>query len=407
MKGRHSDGWIWSSRGRWFVFLIVRSGVVAGSAGAASVTKIRAQPQQLTLVCVVGALVMMPGTSLSSHPAANPLSAASTPDVVCEGSLGLTPVVDIGSTVAPVPAATVVAKAPGRVYVTHMRDGSKIRVYDLAGEHVATIGGSAGEPGEYAYIRALDIDTAGLLHIFDAGNLRHTILDASGRVIRRSPMPGRVEENGAIVVDEAHYLMNGATLGRRGPPVHLVDSTGSVVRSFRQVEDHPTGRSEFIYGVAISVDRSHFWVAPHSRYRLDLWDWEGNLVRSIERAPDWWVEDRPPTPRTLPADEATQPPTNSSALVAVAQREPGSVLVAGRTPRSEWEAVMEGGRALDMNAVAEPFLERIDSERGRALGTCFFDFAWGGLVDSDHFFAYREERAGAGWIRIWSIDPVP
>lgn len=133
---------------------------------------------------------------------------------------------------------------PGDGLVVANQGSEELRYFTLAGEHVRTVGGRGGGPGEFRGLSFVRPFTDSLL-TFDGGNGRFSVFDADGRVSRTFRLEGRE----GLLVPVA--LVDDAVLAFAGSPMSALPREG------------------------INVDT--VWVSAH--------DMEGGLRDSIARLP--------------------------------------------------------------------------------------------------------------------------
>ena len=168
----------------------------------------------------------------------------------------------------------------------------RILVTSITDDEAQWVGRRGEGPGEYRYIRWVRA-SGNHLHVFDAINMRRTVLNADFEVEHTHPLQFVDFGLGLASLGDSAYVMN-ATIrssDRVGYALHLFDGQGMVVNSFDEI---PGG-----YGLAGAVPGPYrrlavsqdggVWSAPESEYRIDLWDpGTGDRRRSLVREADWF-----------------------------------------------------------------------------------------------------------------------
>lgn len=76
----------------------------------------------------------------------------------------------------------------GRIHVLE-RDAREVRVFGPQGEHLRTVGGRGGGPGEFADPVGMGWGEGGTLWVVDPGNGRYAVFDPEGSFLRSEPRP--------------------------------------------------------------------------------------------------------------------------------------------------------------------------------------------------------------------------
>lgn len=76
-----------------------------------------------------------------------------------------------------------------RIYVLD-KQASAIRVFEKDGSFVRSLGGEGGGPGEFRLATGMTFAPDGLLWVLNRNNLRYSIFDSSGTLVRELRRPG-------------------------------------------------------------------------------------------------------------------------------------------------------------------------------------------------------------------------
>ena len=204
---------------------------------------------------------------------------------VCDDSClttTLEPLAVIGARDDPVllRAITAIRRTPTGYYVAAPTAvPGVVAVYDAEGEFVRSFGRDGEGPGEFRSprpVRGLGSET----WIVDDGNPRVTVVDRYGQPtrsfrVRWPPMQGWPLGGDLVLVSRI-----------REPPLHVVDSVGTVLHSFGWNPEHAFP-PDFAVGPSGNV-----WTSQPLQYRLGEWSADGRLLRTLTRNPEWFPSSR-------------------------------------------------------------------------------------------------------------------
>lgn len=229
----------------------------------------------------------------------------------------------------------------GRIVAANFESPPEIRVFSADGQHEVSMGGSGEGPGEFRAISMAARLPGDTLLVHDYWNARLTYLDPGGELLGTRALidivgePSTrwvirdVFEDGTLLAFE-NSLYPGATPGHRRARRSLVRvaPTGELVDTllvipdgeYVQARDWPTG---VLFGLrsAWHLDGGHMYVAPGDEFRLDVYDTEGTLQRSLRR-------------------QYTRPPVRSEHIEA--ERERRLARVATEDARRQVEEALRG-----------------------------------------------------------------
>ncbi|HEX7051633.1 MAG TPA: hypothetical protein VF188_15620 [Longimicrobiales bacterium] len=223
--------------------------------------------------------------------------------------LSAEPVVDIG--VLDGPAAYrlyavrgAVRLSDGRIVVANAGT-HELRFYSANGEHLRTVGGEGGGPGEFRDIGTLDAFAGDSLLVYDRRQRRVSIFDASGAFIR-SFTPGAETEFPtvrAVLSDGSLLASLAASFGPGGPrtgiyrpaPAYVrYDGNGAFVDTVGVFPSAPVYIKAFDGGFGflsvpfapsseVVAGGGHVYYGPGDAYELRVHSLEGELIRLIRR----------------------------------------------------------------------------------------------------------------------------
>jgi hypothetical protein len=204
---------------------------------------------------------------------------------------------------------------PSGEVVVGVRDGPSFAPWlfdSRTGGYLGRLGRVGRGPGEYIFPTVFQVVGDRSLFVLDRNQYRYSLLSASGRGSFRwlsgGPLPGKAYD--AVVFGSGSRFVVNAALGEAkaaGLPLHLFDSTGTLLRSFGAdtARLDPRDDEQIIRVLATSGDTA-VWSAPHRYvYRFDLFSTDGRRLRSLVPKASWYPrwrrEDfRPTTPDSPP-----------------------------------------------------------------------------------------------------------
>lgn len=305
----------------------------------------------------------------------------------------------------------VLSDAMGRFWVL---DGSgPPMVYGSTGEFLASVGRRGSGPGEFGSpydATALPGDSVMLIDRFGP---RAVIVGPDLRPARTVRVPWQLGP--AVAVAWPTSLMANGNVGTRegaGWPLHRVAMDGAdarIVSSFGsgRGELRPDGWPELAQRLA-DVRDGRVWASSVSSYRLDQWTAAGELVRSLERRPEWFFAGSGPGIGTPSA-----PPP---AAVAAIREDPSGllwvfVMVPARSWRGAWRGVPEGAREVSARQIAleklfATVVEVIDPATARVIARRRLDQWVIDALPEGRAAEYSVDIDGVPRIRILQLELV-
>jgi hypothetical protein len=150
------------------------------------------------------------------------------------------------------------------------------------------IGRRGQGPGEFARINSLQIEGR-TGHVYDALQGRWTVVDMNtGAATRTAPLP---RGNRMAVLGDGRAVVSGPVALREtaGHPLHVFGPDGVWQGSFGLHE--PTLRPDLtvlLWRWLHPVGTTMFWAAPMNEYRVELWDADGRLLRTLVGERQWF-----------------------------------------------------------------------------------------------------------------------
>jgi hypothetical protein len=247
-----------------------------------------------------------------------------------------------------------------------MRD--MMLAFDSTGRLLGTIGRRGAGPGEFVRISVPILGRADSIYVHDFGLGRVSVIGPDLQVARSFAAryrPWLVRDDGTFVVAEQI-----GTPEHAGYPLHVVDETGKVLRSFGT--ESPQYRSDLrlllTRFVAPARDGTIWAVAP-GRYVIERWDPErGVLISSVPVRSSWFRE----APNHL--DESERP---VSIILGLWEDEAGWIWVLARVADLQWSrppplppGVWERQTTMeDRNGMYDWMVEVIDPGSGTVLAS--------------------------------------
>ena len=186
------------------------------------------------------------------------------------------------------------------------RATSELRVFSREGDHLRTLGGRGGGPGEFSLIAAMDVLPGDSMVVVDLGTRRVVLLDENGDevgVIQMS-LPGAAGggpfvplgslSDGSFIMAEypPSRRLLGLPPGEKRDTLHFVrwsmrTRVADTVGSFpgHQSYVHNGSSHWILFGASspAAVGRSSFYVGSNETFDIGQYDIAGNPVRRIRR----------------------------------------------------------------------------------------------------------------------------
>jgi len=186
-------------------------------------------------------------------------------------------------------AGPVLQGANGRIYMFYEGSRSYIDVFAPDGRRTGLQIGREGDgPDEFRSLSHIRVD-GDTLRTYDLQRQRRS--DFDGRTLELIRTVRLPSNQNALVFEDGRTVLGGG-IGTReaaGYPMHVYDSAGDWLRSFGV--EVPT----LLPGMELSLWRSlapeegfRFWAARLNEYRIELWDAEGTLYRTLVGERSWF-----------------------------------------------------------------------------------------------------------------------
>lgn len=293
--------------------------------------------------------------------------------------------------------------ARGYYYVTSNVDLGRALVFAPNGRFVASMGRHGSGPGEFQD-RPLIRRIPGGIAAFDLVARRVSTFDAQRKL--RTTTQLEIPVDGAVVLGDQRFVIAAEVRSRSliGLPLHIVDKSGQLVRSFgadsQRVE---RGRGFDGFRIVTSASGSTFWSARINEYLVEEWDTTGSRLLQIRRQADWfpkWTF----APGAL--GQVAQPPNIFDLRLT------GDTLwVFIRVTDQQWrppaKQVGTGERVIPdtrRDTLFDTVVELIDVRRHRLIASHRFPEHLLGLVGDDLVATYEEDRSGNPRYVIWRIS---
>jgi hypothetical protein len=307
--------------------------------------------------------------------------------------------------------ADVVVLANGSYAITHGGEPESVSIFSEAGRFVRSVGRAGRGPGEFRYALYVRPRGDGLL-VIDPAARRAVVFDA--RFAPRSTIALTGEVLGApILLDNGHIAVNALvrTQDRIGLLVHMVDTAGGIVRS---IAPHPGGfrfdlPGETYFRSLAPTTRGSFWVAGRTRYQLDEYSAAGDLLRTFERAVDWF-------PAHTAGDARLDPKRpKQPRLIGIREDERGRIWTVTRTASVNWSRVLKPRQGVvspmeqsysfeSLDQLYDTVVEVIDGRTGQLLASRTFDAALGHFIGGSKVVSYGENANGDALVHVWSLQ---
>jgi hypothetical protein len=295
----------------------------------------------------------------------------------------------------------------GQFLVSPFSRNSEILVFDSTGAFQLVVGRNGDGPGEYRSIRHIKMGAA-LVHVFDNSLRRWTALNPKDwSVVGTTPLPTDphdVQPMGDTAVFSAGMVL---TREKIGIPVHRVNSHGEIDLSFGEEEGTPFRADMSILArrVLAEAGPGAIWVSHVTRYRLERWSVDGELLEVLERETPWFEAH---AVESIPDPEIPPKPI----MVDILFDEESSLLwTASVVADEQWAEGVErsvyhegrGYEVKDWNKYQDTILEAIDVASGLVVGRIRLDeFIWS-LGSGRTAASYFEDQGVFPKIALWQF----
>ncbi len=291
-----------------------------------------------------------------------------------------------------------------------------VKVFDAAGEYMGEVGRAGEGPLEWDDAMPVHTDPEGRVHIFDNGNLRHSVVGPDFALIEDERLPGIIDAVRPLADGERWVLnMEHATPNARDLPLHILlgaEITGSFGGRIVLANDRSASTQFHRIITTDAADRT-FSSPVYRRYEIEVWSDTGRRITGFLE-PEF---NDPPRDPEAP-ESADNPP--SSTIRALRVDSEDRLWVLSWQLRDDWLDMMEERRGPDGRVTLEmkPGLETIDRMDGQidvidlTAATVIARRRMEGVVVVDFLgddALWAGEFLGAGHLRvgIWEIGFTP
>ena len=237
-----------------------------------------------------------------------------------------------------------------------------VKLFDAAGAFAGEVGRAGEGPMEWQRAMPVHTDREGRVHIFDGGNLRHSVIGPDLTLIAERRLPDRMADV-HVLGDGDRWVLNmwHPTPDAIGSPLHVLHG-GEIVRSFGDHVDPASPRADTDAWRIVTTDKANRTYSSewHGRYEIQVWSEAGRRVTGFL---DPGFDDSPFDPKA-PQSADNRPAGTIRAL----RVDPDDRLwVLSWRLRDDWLDMMEERRAPDGRVTLEmkPGLATMDRFDGQ------------------------------------------
>jgi hypothetical protein len=220
----------------------------------------------------------------------------------------------------------------------------RIFLYDAQGRILRTIGRRGEGPGEFQYLRHIDVGVGDTIYVVD-GARRLVVYARNGAFVRSGRLPFPVDQIRVLPDGRLLAVADVRTPALAGLPLHLLDRNGDLMRSFgkQNVLTDPAYPGIMVRKVAVGRDGS-LWSA--NRTVFEQWDAGGNLTYVAQRHTPLLPLDVRPVPVT---DNLRDQAMGQEMSRSVMRSKPGSGLIGMQVDslRGVWTVIVAGADDWD------------------------------------------------------------
>ena len=222
--------------------------------------------------------------------------------------------------------------ADGRIAVFDWHDGGRVRLHESDGRWAFNLGRPGDGPGELSQPAFTHLDTDGHLVVLDPDQRRLTrFSEDGGAVLETIRLATFATMTRVLPLSDGRMVVIGQRTSEEsiGLPAHLLESDGSLLRSFGGDVFGGWDSGGFTR-VASHSPNGRAWVAPLDEYRLELWDLDGTLLRTFDEEPEWFNSS---AERRIPRSPDAPEPRSS---IRGVWEDGGCLWVASNVAREDW-----------------------------------------------------------------------
>jgi hypothetical protein len=367
-------------------------------------TALPARPTFWRVMTICALAIVVPASSAGQTPV------QLLTEVACpECRITLTPVVTLGDEDGPGMLLTehnlVTRDSRGRYFVSAVV-APYVWVFDAAGEFIRRIGQRGPGPGEFQGISPLLIGPQDSLYIFDSRQGRMSVFSPDFDLVRTASLGfGRGSHGGAVLGDRIVVNADIRTSERVGYPLHLLDPTGEIVRSFGSETGvyRPDLREIIHQRTVAGAGGEAVWSGWLNQYVIERWDTSGRITRRLRRDVEWFE------PWWSPETDIETPP--QPVMRAVSQH--GDTLwVLIVVPDRDWRSAVRprpDGRFFivdDINAYYDSVIEAIDLRGGKVIASTRIPRMLQGFAGRGLVYGHGTDAIGNPLVPIWELNIV-
>jgi hypothetical protein len=183
---------------------------------------------------------------------------------------------------------SVTVDSRGRVFLVDQVQGGRVMAYDQEGRFLKLLARRGLGPGELSRVQALAIDAADTIHVFAQS---HSVWDPNLTFVRARALATVGHVNSALLVSGGLAVIQGeiSTPDAVGQPLHVLDGTNTVLRSFGLNPGAPYEADPWLSRRAVALSRDgSVWSVPPNNYRMERWSLEGTLAAAVLRRARWF-----------------------------------------------------------------------------------------------------------------------
>lgn len=293
-------------------------------------------------------------------------------------------------------------------YITKSNYPSTLTVYDSSRRFVRTIGRKGSGPGEFEGIGAAVFGVGDSLHVFDQVLHRFSVLDPAYKFVSSGPLPLGPELS-ALVMPNGEYVfaLPLSTAAQRAQPLHRVNRTGKLARSFGSQSGEFRSDIPFFDRRAIAVAKGGMvWSAFRTQYVIERWNTQTGLRDKQIGSKAAWFPSRL-TPATIKRNEPDAP----QPFIMAVRESAGSILwVLIAVPDPKWRSAASPRRSADDHVQIEDeqlyydtVIEALDASTGRLLASVRVPQFIRQFVADDEVGSVMEDGDGMPRLHLWRL----
>lgn len=306
----------------------------------------------------------------------------------------------------PVIGSKVTRDSRGYYYVAPTTDPEHVLVLNPRGEFAGVVGSKGRGPGEFDHVERLAVLEADSLAVSEV--TRVSVFDAGRSFVRTLGVSAPIAGMFALP-DTQGLLLVYQDRAQPDYPFHVhIDADRPRFSFGARV---PSQYNPITSPRVAAVQGGVLWTARRNDYVLEQFDIEtGRRLGGWRRHTNWFVPHSTleEYAESLTRVQAIQPASDSTVWVAVRKRNPQPTTIEASSfeRTASGEIIARRISSSESRDLYDTYVELLDVNGNRGITGASFEL-FGGFLDSDHVYTYKEDELGVVEIHVWQLINNP